>query len=153
MRQTRDDPVIERRTVLRGVGTLAVAGALAGCGGDGGGGGSDGLGYLSNTSNYSEVLDKTGQDEVQIMVGTRGNGANWAFSPAAIRVDQGTTVLWEWTGKGQQHNVVSNDGDFESELTAEEGHTFDYTFDETGTYLYHCTPHEAAGMKGAVVVE
>jgi hypothetical protein len=50
------------------------------------------------------------------------------------------------------HNVVGQDGSFESELTDEEGHTFSHTFEEAGVYRYVCGPHEAMGMKGAVVV-
>lgn len=149
------DSSVDRRTILRGIGTLTVTAGLAGCGGGGGGGGEeqDMDSYLSNTSNYSTVVDETGESSVTVMVGTRGNGGNWAFSPAAIRIDTGTTVLWEWTGKGQQHNVIDEGGNFESDLTAQEGFTFEYTFEEPGTFLYYCVPHEAVGMKGAVVVE
>jgi halocyanin-like protein len=90
---------------------------------------------------------------VTVAVGAEGNGGNFAFDPAAIRVSSGTTVVWNWTGQGAQHNVVAEDGSFESELTEEEGFTFEHTFSESGTYEYACTPHRSLGMKGAVVVE
>jgi halocyanin-like protein len=185
-----------RRTVVRGLGALTVAGALAGCSGGGGnstpesggnGGGdttesggnggdtteSGGNGgdttesgggsmavpsavsdYLSDTSNFDGSLaDMTGQDSVTVEVGASGNNGNFAYAPPAIAVDSGTTVTWEWTGQGSQHNVVAESGgDFESELTAESGFTFEQTFDSTGAVTYYCTPHEALGMKGAVVV-
>ncbi|PSP91806.1 halocyanin domain-containing protein, partial [Halobacteriales archaeon QS_4_66_20] len=59
----------------------------------------------------------------------------------------------EWTGEGGGHNVVDEDGKFESEIVSEGGHTFEYTFEESGTTRYYCAPHKASGMKGAVVVE
>ncbi len=161
----------DRRTVLRGLGTVAVAGVLAGCGGGGGSdgsdgedGGSDGSGsssgvpseveeYLSDVGNFEGSLeDATGQSEVTVQVGTEANGGNFGFTPAAVRVDAGTTVAWEWTGKGGSHNVVDEDGAFESELVDEEGYTFEHTLEESGVSLYFCTPHKGVGMKGAVVV-
>lgn len=157
-----------RRTYLqRTLGALTVGSLLAGCsangssddGGDGdgsGNGGDDGPdfdGWFSNTSNFDGVVDETGASEVTVDVGAEGNTGNYAFGPAAVKVDAGTTVTWEWTGKGSMHNVVAQDGSFESKLTASKGHTFDRTFDEPGTYEYYCSPHEPMGMKGAVVVE
>ncbi|WP_415381963.1 halocyanin domain-containing protein [Halosimplex sp. TS25] len=168
---------IQRRRFLGGIGAIAATGVLAGCttetsddGGDGGGdGGTDGDGgdgsgggtvpsevsdYLSETSNFDgEIADHTGEDEVTVAVGAEGNTGNYAFDPAAIRIDSGTTVVWEWTGEGQAHNVVHEEGNFESETTADEGFTFEEEFGESGTYLYYCLPHESLGMKGAVVVQ
>ncbi|MFB6156480.1 MAG: halocyanin domain-containing protein [Haloferacaceae archaeon] len=110
-------------------------------------------GWLSNVSNYDGVVDRTGQSEVTITVGAKGNNGNFAFGPAAVRVDPGTTVVWEWNGKGGQHNVVAKEGaDFESKLTGEAGFTFSRTLDAEGVVKYYCQPHEALGMKGVVVV-
>ncbi|MEF8851591.1 MAG: halocyanin domain-containing protein [Haloarculaceae archaeon] len=172
---------IGRRDVLRGIGVAAMAGALAGCstetqsggdggddGGDGGGdgGGSDGgdggsgdlpsdvSEYLSDANLYDgSIADVTDSDSVTVMVGAGDQG--YAFDPAAIRVSTGTTVTWEWTGAGGGHNVVANDDTFSSgdEYVSEAGYTYEYTFESSGTHAYHCVPHEALGMKGAVVVE
>jgi halocyanin-like protein len=110
--------------------------------------------YLSDTSNFDGSLeDMTGQDSVTVEVGAEGNNGNFAYAPAAIVVDSGTTVTWEWTGQGGQHNVVAESGgDFESELVGQEGTTFEQTFDSTGVVTYFCTPHKSLGMKGAVIV-
>jgi halocyanin-like protein len=99
------------------------------------------------------VADATGQDEVTITVGAQGNGGNFGFDPAAVQVDPGTTVVWEWNGEGGQHNVVAEEGgEFESELVAEAGFTFEQTLDSEGVVKYFCQPHRALGMKGVVVV-
>jgi len=168
-----------RRSVVLSTGTLALT-ALAGCSGgggesdggsggstdtesdggsgstdtEGGSGGTPGFdGWLSNVDNYDGVADETGSDEVTIAVGASGNGGNFAFDPAAVQVSSGTTVVWEWTGQGAQHNVAAEGGGFESDMASEEGHTFEHTFSEGGTYEYACTPHRSLGMKGVVVVE
>jgi halocyanin-like protein len=109
-------------------------------------------GWFDGVSNYDGVQDETGNSEVTIAVGAAGNDGNFAFDPAAVRVDPGTTVVWEWTGKGGSHNVAAEDGAFQSEIVGDQGHTFEQTFDGDGITKYACTPHEAMGMKGAVVV-
>jgi halocyanin-like protein len=134
-----------------------------GDGSDGGSSGSDGEGsgsgggefdgWFDNVGNYEGVVDATGEDEVTVTVGAEGNGGTFAFDPAAFRVDSGTTVVWEWTGDGGGHDVVAEDGSFESDLQSDAGATFEHDFEEAGTYRYACTPHKSMGMKGAVVVE
>lgn len=111
--------------------------------------------YVSDSSNFDgTMVDLTGRDEVEVMVGARGNGGYRAFAPAAIQVSTGTTVVWEWTGRGSAHNVQSEgSGPLQSSLTSEEGFTYEHTFEESGTYRYVCSPHRVQGMKGAVVVE
>jgi halocyanin-like protein len=134
-------------------GAVAAGTALAGCsgGGDSDGGGNSLDDWFENTDNYDGVVDETGQSSVTVEVGTGMDG--FQFDPPAISVDAGTTVTWEWTGQGSAHNVVAEDGSFESELTDEEGNTFEQTFDESGEVRYYCNPHRTMGMKGVVVVE
>jgi halocyanin-like protein len=107
--------------------------------------------WLSDVSNYDAVRDLTGQGSVTIGVGAQGNNGNFAFGPPAVRIDAGTTVTWEWTGKGGSHNVVDDSGSFESSLQA--SGSFEHTFDSPGTFKYFCQPHRALGMKGAIIVE
>ncbi|ELZ39573.1 halocyanin domain-containing protein [Halorubrum tebenquichense] len=169
---------LSRRRYLAGTGAALTIGTLAGCsgGGDGGDGsdgsdGDDGMDgsdggdggdvpseiddYLADANQYDgSIEDLTGQDEVTIEVGTGDVG--YGFSPAAIRIDSGTTVVWEWTGNGGGHNVASvedSESDFDNgEIIGEEGYTFEQSFDNTGIQLYECTPHSANGMLGAIEV-
>ena len=146
------DPHVSRRALLRGagVGGAAVVGAAA----------AEPVaaqpsfgGWMADVGNYDEVADATGQDEVTVAVGAEGNGGAFGFDPAAVQVDPGTTVVWEWTGEGGQHNVVAQDGaSFESETVTEAGYTFAQTPESEGVITYYCQPHQQLGMKGAVVV-
>jgi halocyanin-like protein len=147
------EPQVSRRTVLRGAAaaTVGAAGA-AGTAGTVAAQPSFG-GWMSNVGNYSEVVDETGSSEVTVQVGAEANGGGFGFGPAAVQVDPGTTVIWEWTGEGGQHNVVAQDGaSFDSELVADAGFTFEHTFEEEGATTYYCQPHQSLGMKGVVVV-
>ena len=125
---------------------------LAGCSGNGTGAIED---HLSEAKNYDgSIADETGQSEVTIDVGAGSDDK--AFDPAAVRIDAGTTVVWEWTGEGGRHNVSSvddSDTSFRSGGTTDEaGTTYEYTFDAAGTQLYVCEPHEPVGMKGGIDV-
>jgi halocyanin-like protein len=95
------------------------------------------------------VADLRGQSEAAVDVGAGSNGL--AVGPAAVHIDNGATIVWEWTGEGGAHNVVSEDDVFNSGSPKTSG-TFEYTFEEDGIYPYFCVPHKASGMLGAVVV-
>jgi len=92
--------------------------------------------------------------EVVIEVGAGDFG--FAFAPPAVRINTGTTVVWEWTGEGGAHNVVSEDTSaiqFNSgDPIDEQGYTFEQTFETAGIQLYYCTPHKANGKIGAIDV-
>jgi len=85
-----------------------------------------------------------------------------AFRPEVITVDAGATVTWKQTDAGA-HTVTSGtveqggagvietpDGRFDSGDIAK-GDTFEFTFDEPGTYPYFCAIHPAT-MRGEVRV-
>lgn len=108
--------------------------------------------WFAETDGAEEVFDATGRAEVTVEVGAEGNGGSFAFAPPVLRVDPGTTVVWRWTGKGGSHDVVAEDGTFESETASASGETFEWTPESTGVVKYACTPHRALGMRGAVVV-
>jgi len=79
------------------------------------------------------------------------------FSPAALTVEVGTQVTWEWSAGAQGHNVVPDDGvtPAPSGALADGPHVYSYTFSTPGTYRYHCQAHGAsggAGMSGTVTV-
>lgn len=138
------------------LGTVGVAGCLGSGGAQSSSGSAESAGeydgWFDGVSNYDGTVDRTGEDEVTVEVGTQANGGGNGFGPAAVEVTTGTTVVWEWTGAGGTHNVVAEDGSFQSEYATKAGTTFEHTFEEPGTYTYYCKPHLNMGMKGAVRV-
>lgn len=110
-------------------------------------------GWFDDTDTYNGTVDGTGQETVTVSVGAGDSGL--AFEPAAIAIDPGTTVIWEWTGEGGGHNVAAEDGSFESQTVSEAGHTFEHTFGEDTNgdiFKYVCVPHQTLGMVGAIAV-
>ncbi|MDO8642365.1 MAG: cupredoxin family copper-binding protein [Candidatus Woesearchaeota archaeon] len=74
---------------------------------------------------------------------------NLAFSPAAITVNEGDSVIWT-NNDNAPHTITADNNAFESG-TKQHGQTFSHTFDHAGTFAYHCTIHP--GMAGRVVVQ
>ena len=72
--------------------------------------------------------------------------ANMEFQNGTVTIEEGTTVTWVWEDAPMEHNVVFDS--FESPLQAEG--TFTHTFDETGSFEYHCAPHPF--MTGTITV-
>ncbi|MEA1931103.1 halocyanin domain-containing protein [Halohasta litorea] len=150
------DNVVSRRGFLRAsAGATAAAGAATATAGT--------AAAQSEMAEFTELEgvdggteDLRGESEVTVEVGASGNGGNVAFSPAGIWIDPGTTVIWEWTGEGGDHNVVTTDGpaSLESEQTGEAGFTYEFEFTEehAGITNYQCDPHAQLGMLGAVAV-
>ncbi|TKX74031.1 halocyanin domain-containing protein [Halorubrum sp. GN11_10-6_MGM] len=107
--------------------------------------------------NVGSYTDARGQDSVTISVGAGDQGL--AFDPTLVWVDEGTTIVWEWTGNGGDHNVQTVDGGGPASLDSgspvgEEGNTYEYetSGEDAGITHYHCVPHTAVGMHGGIAV-
>ncbi|KAA9130832.1 hypothetical protein F3N42_10715 [Marinihelvus fidelis] len=77
------------------------------------------------------------------------------FSPAQLTIQAGDTVRWVNAAGGMAHDVESDTGLFSSGAAASQ-FTFEFTFDDPGSYPYFCSVHGGpggVGMSGAVVVE
>lgn len=78
--------------------------------------------------------------------------ANLSYSPANITIKKGTTVTWT-NNDSPEHDIMPDNGSsaaFEASELLAKGESYSFTFNEPGTYTYHCTPHPH--MKGTVVV-
>lgn len=92
--------------------------------------------------------------------------SNFAFDPAELEIAAGETVVWTnsddiahtvTSGRAKKQGVpgvsknrdAAPDGVFDSG-TMELNDTFDFTFQESGTFTYFCAIH--AGMSARVVV-
>jgi plastocyanin len=62
--------------------------------------------------------------------------AHWKFTPKALVIVPGTTVVWVNRQHGY-HTAISDDGLWNSHAIPPGG-TFSFTFTAPGTYPYHC---------------
>ena len=69
------------------------------------------------------------------------------YSPKDVRIAPGDSV--NWLGDFSMHPLVSDEGLWQVVGT---GADFSHTFDQPGTYNYHCQLHSALGMRGTVTV-
>jgi plastocyanin len=65
---------------------------------------------------------------------------NFAFTPAAITVNAGTTVTWT-NNDDEPHSVVSSDEPMRSPTLAGKANAFSHTFTKPGRYAYNCGIH------------
>jgi len=83
--------------------------------------------------------------------GSSGNTVSisgFAFKPASLNVSTSTTVTWT-NNDSVTHTVTSDTGAFSSgDLSS--GQTYSYTFNQAGTFAYHCSIHTY--MHGTVTV-
>src|SRR5215217_3067408 len=73
---------------------------------------------------------------------------DFAFEPGTVTVPVGATVTWTNTGN-RPHTVTADDGSFDSGRL-DPGEQFSQTFDQPGTFAYHCGFHPE--MQGSIVV-
>ena len=76
------------------------------------------------------------------------NIVNFTFTPGTLTVSVGTTVTWT-NNDSTTHRPISNTGVFDSGNLAPKA-TFSYTFNNAGTFPYHCSIHPY--MIGMVIV-
>jgi plastocyanin len=153
------------RRMLTTFGTLAVVAALvAGCAGDDSGGAASG-GEPATTTAAPATTEDAGTGGGGGRGGDYGGGgggggsggqagsgavriADFAFAPDSSDVKVGDSVKWT-NSDGTTHTVTADDGAFDSGNLAG-GKSFSFTFDQAGTFAYHCKIHQR--MTGTVVV-
>jgi len=75
---------------------------------------------------------------------------SYAFSPSELTIKKGETVTW--TNKDPtSHTITSDSGDELDSGPLSSGGTYSHTFNNVGTFDYHCSIHST--MKGKVIVE
>jgi plastocyanin len=104
-----------------------VAAVLLGCSGD---------------SSPSQPGDMGGSG---LTVAVRNN----FFDPATLQVPVNSTVTWQWSSGGVEHNVTFDAGPGSGNRGSG---SFARTFQTAGTFAYACTIHGAQAMSGVVNV-
>lgn len=110
----------------------------------------------SAQSDSNEPADETtnegGQDQAEsIASDTEVEIKDFAFGPETITVKKGTTVTW--TNKDSAGHTVTPDEESDAFVGSDmlnQGESYSFTFDQAGTYTYHCQPHPQ--MTAKVVV-
>jgi plastocyanin len=75
--------------------------------------------------------------------------SGFAFSPQTLTVAKGTAVIWT-NNDSTTHTVTSDSGVWDSNEVAP-GKTFSFTFNQPGTFPYHCKIHPS--MTAKIVVQ
>lgn len=82
--------------------------------------------------------------------------ANNTFAPQTLEINVGDTVVW--TNIQGDHNVNGTQGTYPDNPVSfgndvGSGWTYNFVFNEPGTYDYQCDPHVSMGMTGKVIVK
>lgn len=86
-------------------------------------------------------------------------GSSFQSGVCTTEINAGDTVIWNFSGASLPHTTTAcgdscdspTDGPLWDSGTISDGSSFQFTFDEAGTYLYRCNIHPAQ-MRGQVIV-
>jgi plastocyanin/predicted DNA-binding antitoxin AbrB/MazE fold protein len=92
-----------------------------------------------------QVTQQNWQTDYTLNVNIEG----FAFKKDSMTIGVGTTVKWT-NNDTADHQVIADGGQFSSP-TLKQGDTWNYTFNEKGTFNYHCSLHPT--MKGSIIVK
>ncbi|MDD5193112.1 MAG: cupredoxin family copper-binding protein [Candidatus Nanoarchaeia archaeon] len=95
---------------------------------------------IGNTPNTTTSTSKT--YDVKIM--------NFEFSPSTLTIKKGDKVTWT-NQDSVHHTILSDSGTEINSPSLSSGESYSKTFDNIGSYNYHCSIHPS--MKGEIIVE
>jgi plastocyanin len=95
----------------------------------------------ASTAPPPSASNQTSIDKVSIQ--------NMSFSPDSITVKKGTTVTWT-NNDSTTHTVTADSGSGPKSGNLASSDTYNFTFNTTGTFNYHCSIHPS--MTGKVTV-
>lgn len=116
---------------MRSVRTLAVSGLMALM-----------LVFVTACAAPPPTEDKAPGDAVEKQPTASANTVvieDFKFVPDTLTVKKGTTVTFV-NKDTTKHTITGDDGGPDGSLLAK-GEQYTYTFNEVGTFGYHCTPH------------
>jgi plastocyanin len=162
-----------RRRLLEATSGLAVLG-LAGCLGTTGGGGEDPAesqtdgggdppGHGESEHGHDTMSEPKASREVLVNTARNQETTEYHFDPHVTWVSVGGTVKWTLEsgthtatayhpGNDEPRLVPEGTDPWDSGTLAEEGASYEHTFDTEGIYHYYCAPHEQFGMIATVIV-
>jgi plastocyanin len=141
---------MDEKTDRRGFLTAAAGATAVGVGAD----------AASGQEDSTDVEVEDGVYEIEM----RSDGTEYLFDPIGLHVEPGDTVRWvnvsgahsatsyaEGNGGASERRIPEGAEPWNSEVLAQPGAEFEYTFEEEGTYDYFCIPHKTLGMIGRIV--
>ncbi|MBI2529785.1 MAG: cupredoxin family copper-binding protein [Candidatus Diapherotrites archaeon] len=145
------------------VGTGESSGAVSGGAGESESGATSGTetgagGTETGIADSGEAADAIGAGETGAATGDATTTApqiytiniqNFAFSPAQLTIKRGDSIIWT-NLDSVAHTATSDTGAFDSGALGKNA-SWIRTFNEAGTFEYHCTPHPY--MKAKIIVE
>ena len=128
---------MNRKRLHRLVAVLIVTvGLLAACGDD-----------TTATTAAATTTSATTAPATTVPGGATISVSNFKFEPADVEITVGQTVTFSFVGG--THTATADDGSWSSgEKSA--GGNFEVSFDQPGTYAFHCEIH--ASMQGTITV-
>lgn len=97
---------------------------------------------IPRNSTNSSVPENIANNNIEI--------SNFAFSPSTLTINKGDTVVW--TNKDSAtHTVTSDSGNELKSGNIETSNTYSHTFNDLGTFSYHCSIHTS--MHGKIIVQ
>jgi plastocyanin len=104
---------------------------------------------LSACGDDSSGADSSGSDDSGSSCDADICLVDISYSPDALTVSGGDVVTWS-NVDGTDHTVTADDGAFDSG-TLSDGDSFEFTFESSGTFAFHCEIHSS--MTGTITVE
>jgi plastocyanin len=74
--------------------------------------------------------------------------SNFNFNPTTLNIHKGSSVMWMNAPGAATHTVTFDGGPDSGDIAA--GHDYTHTFNDVGSFTYHCKYH--ASMTGKVTV-
>ncbi len=107
---------------------------------------------------FSLAAHADGPTEHIVKVVSDYHNLRMAFHPKTITIQPGDTVTWV-NEAAEDHNIVSYPDGFpkgakplSSPYLKKKNQKWSHTFEQKGTFEYHCIPHLPMGMHGVIIV-
>ena len=108
------------------------------------------FGGKNDNSTHNSASSSSGQAASNPTATNQVKISNFAFNPVDITVKKGTKVTWT-NQDSTNHTITENDGkNGPSAPPTGHGESYSFTFNEAGTFHYHCSIHPE--MTGTVTV-